>query len=83
MSCCGRHRAITAALPGPGLAPRIVQPRRDDDVAFEYVGRTGLTVRGPASGIVYRFPRTGSRAFVRAKDSVAIAALPQLQRVSR
>lgn len=60
-----------------------IPPRHRDDVEFEYIGRTALTVRGPITGIGYRFKRAGSRVFVRAKDSTAVAAVPQLRRLSR
>jgi hypothetical protein len=64
-------------------APFHIPARHRDDVEFEYIGRTALTVRGAATGIVYRFKRTGSRVFVRAKDSAALAAVAQLRRLSR
>jgi hypothetical protein len=80
MSCCGRLRAnVTGVMPDRTEWLRM-RPQRHDDVALEYIGRTGLTVRGPATGTVYRFKRTGSKVLVRARDSAALAALAQLRR---
>jgi len=50
-------------------------------VAFEYVGRTALTVTGPASGRVYRFERTGSRIEADLRDRRSLAAIPQLRQI--
>ena len=50
-------------------------------VAFEYTGRTSLTVTGPATGVQYRFAAPGARAQVDGLDSVALAALRVLRRV--
>jgi hypothetical protein len=50
-------------------------------VAFEYVGRTALTVAGPASGRVYRFERTGSRVEVDLRDRRSLAAIPLLRQI--
>jgi hypothetical protein len=82
MSCCGRARAaftLTPALPTGGVQ---IQPHHRDDVAFEFTGRTGMTVRGPVTGTVYRFQRIGAKVFVRARDSAALAMVPRLRRVS-
>src|SRR5215471_11148195 len=81
MSCCGRVRAVVAEIPDVETAGLRIQPRRSSDVVFEYVGRTSLTVRGPVTGAIYRFQRKGSRVSVRARDSVALAAVPNLRRV--
>jgi hypothetical protein len=83
MSCCGRARVAFTKTPVSATPGPQVQLRRHGDVEFEYTGRTGLTVRSPVTGAVYRFNRTGSRVLVRAKDSAALAALPLLRRVSR
>ena len=81
MSCCGRIRVVVAENPDTGTVGLRIQPHRSNDVAFEYVGRTSLTVRGPVTGAVYRFQRKGSRVSVRARDSVALAGVPNLRRV--
>lgn len=49
---------------------------------FEYVGRTGMTVVGPATGTRYRFDRPGARLAVDPRDHAAMAAVPHLRRVT-
>lgn len=83
MSCCGKARAAFAGMPAPPLPEPQARSRHAGDIEFEYAGWTGLTVRGPVTGALYRFSRTGSRVFVRGKDSAALAAVPQLRRVPR
>ncbi len=77
MSCCGKSRALAgirvsaqdgAAVDSPGL------------VAFEYIGRTALTVIGPASHVTYRFDEPGARVVVDARDRASLDSLPMLRR---
>jgi len=76
MSCCGKSRALAGtgingqsnqATPRPGL------------IAFEYIGRTALTVIGPASRTTYRFDQPGARVMVDARDRPSLDALPMLK----
>lgn len=84
MSCCGKHRAASAAPP-----PRIptattgnaAPPPRQTSVFFEYVGRTGLTIVGPVSGRRYRFDAPGSRQPVDRADKPSLAAVRVLRQV--
>jgi len=48
-------------------------------IAFEYIGRTALTVIGPASRTTYRFDRPGATVMTDARDRVALNALPMLK----
>jgi hypothetical protein len=50
-------------------------------IVFEYIGRTGMTVVGPATGRSYRFDRPGARAVIDARDRAAVAAVPHLRQV--
>jgi hypothetical protein len=70
--CCGRGRPAfrSAGMLGAPLMAGAV---------FEYVGRTGLTVTGPATGVVYRFPATGSRQKVDPRDRPALMKVPSLR----
>ena len=54
--CCGRSRHIAAS-------PRHESLKRDGEI-FTYLGRTALTVTGPATGLVYRFAAPGTRVRV-------------------
>ena len=62
--CCGRRRTISAS-------PRLLSPAGAGPV-LTYVGRTALTVTGPASGAVYRFAASGTRLRVDARDAAAL-----------
>ncbi|BDI05255.1 hypothetical protein [Sphaerotilus microaerophilus] len=67
--------APTAWLHPPAAAPR-------DRALFEYIGATGLTVIGPASGRRYRFERPGAQVGIDARDRGALERLPQLRCLS-
>ena len=71
--CCGRTRHIAAS-------PRHESLKRDGEV-FTYLGRTALTVTGPATGLVYRFAAPGTRVRVDARDAVALRRVPVLRAV--
>lgn len=94
MSCCGSRRTrsrerfpssshgLHGARPTPvptpffgsdGLARR--------EARFQYVGRTGLTVRGGATGRSYRFPRPGAVIGVDRRDRVSLRRVPVLREV--
>jgi hypothetical protein len=49
-------------------------------VAFEYVGRTALSVRGSITGRSYRFAAPGAVVAVDARDAGSVAAVPLLRR---
>ena len=68
----GMAAAAPAAMPPPHAAPR-ARP------VFEYVGATALTVIGPASGLRYRFERTGARLAVDPRDRGALDHVAQLR----
>jgi hypothetical protein len=69
--CCGRTRHVAAS-------PRLGSSRRDGEL-FTYLGRTALTVTGPATGLVYRFAAPGARVRVDARDAIALRRIPVLQ----
>lgn len=68
MGCCGdKRRAISATAAEP--------------VLFEYTGATAMTVIGPMTRRVYRFPLRGARVAVDRRDAPHMAATPNLRRV--
>ena len=75
MSCCGKYRK--AAANGTAQTNTAAQP---GTIVFEYIGRTALTVIGPASRRTYRFDQPGARLSVDIRDRPAIDALPMLKR---
>ena len=46
---------------------------------FTYLGRTALTVTGPATGRIYRFAAPGARLRVDARDATALRKVPVLR----
>jgi hypothetical protein len=66
--------------PGGHTEPR-PSTARQYVACFEYTGRTGMTVRGPATGRRYRFDYPGARVFVDLRDRAALAAVPHLRQV--
>jgi hypothetical protein len=49
---------------------------------MQYVGRTALTVVGPATGKRYRFDTPGAVMAVELPDRASLAALPLLRQVA-
>jgi len=70
--CCGRSRPLHAG-------PRLNTPTRH--AVFVYVGRTALTVTGPASGRVYRFGGPGAQMSVDPRDAAALGKVSVLRAV--
>ena len=90
MSCCGKNRAhasterqISSPLSTSPTSSANVQQRRAPGLAlhFQYVGATGLTVRGPITGRSYRFSRNGETVAVDERDAPSLRAVPNLQPV--
>lgn len=85
--CCGRHRNQLRAYAASrrSLLPLEPSARHATPVAvwFEYFGRTGMTVRGPASGRDYRFERPGFQVAVDSRDVPGFAGIPNLRQVAR
>lgn len=88
--CCGKNRTLfprtVSRLPLPRTAKSASSPAqlvRNDGAAFEYIGRTGITVRGPVTGQQYRFDRPGARLEVDPRDKASIAAIPLLRYIPR
>jgi hypothetical protein len=87
MGCCGDKRRKFYENPtnqeinepamnreGMRLAPKMT-------VFFEYTGRTGLTVKGPITGQIYRFNQPGATVAVDGRDGPSIEAVPNLRPV--
>ncbi len=81
MSCCGKRREQLRAPQPPRSRPQALTSRTAQPKVFEYVGTTGLTVVGAATGRRYRFDRPGARATVEAADAASLAAVPKLREV--
>lgn len=77
MTCCGRQRMqIRASESTHSVARRSAAP------FFQYVGRTGMTVRGPVTGQPYRFVGHGSILAVDPRDRRGLASVPNLRQVA-
>jgi hypothetical protein len=88
MPCCGNQRkqfqAKTARLPPTNTAPAGSQrylPAPRGAATFQYLGRTGLTAIGAASGKRYRFDGPGAIVPVDARDIHSLRAVPLLKQV--
>lgn len=83
MSCCGKNRALAAAHAAPKRAARAAEPlgTASSEVMFEYVGRGAATVRGPSTGLAYRFGGNGHRLRVDPRDRPGLAAMALLRQV--
>ena len=86
MSCCGRQRGPMALHPVPARVQEWEQERQrppalSHGIRYEYVGATGMTVVGPATGRRYRFEGHGSRALIDPRDALSMATVPHVRRV--
>lgn len=76
MSCCGKSRSLAGTAMSHQTRQNTSIPGL---IAFEYIGRTALTVIGPASRTTYRFDQPGARIMVDARDRPSLDALPMLK----
>jgi hypothetical protein len=89
MSCCGSQRMTLrsdiAGRPQPFLkTPELAtvdKPVSQNQVSLQYVGVTGLTVVGAATGTRYRFASPGAIVAVDLRDAPSLRPLPHLRRV--
>ncbi len=82
--CCGRGRLQQRTTNSAPRSDRIYvagPQRQASHVYFVYVGNTAMTVRGPVSGIEYRFASPGARVEVDARDRILLASIRQLRQV--
>lgn len=84
MSCCGKKREeyTGSFYSGSSGTTSLRSQRVYEDIYFEYVGETALTVRGSVSGRTYRFHTKGERQIVDDKDVGGMMAIGVLKRVS-
>jgi hypothetical protein len=56
-------------------------PIQEQGTAFQYVGKTAMTAVSPLSGRQYRFGYPGAIVRVDSRDSVSLAAIPNLRQI--
>ena len=85
--CCGKQRQQMQA-PAPvnsGKERRgsnnYIKPKRYSHAYFQYLGKTGIIVQGPVSGMRYRFERYGIVTAVDPRDRRSLATVPNLRQV--
>lgn len=78
MSCCGQQRSNVAES-FSGMKKQPVSTH----VFFQYVGDTGLTALGTATGNRYRFDSPGTIVAVDYRDQSSMRGIPQLRQVDR
>jgi len=85
MSCCGNSRRQQAApaqnAPAAAPAGTVGETSARGPVYYEYIGATSITVRGAATGTIYRFGSFGSRVAVDGRDVPTMDTVPNLRRV--
>jgi hypothetical protein len=74
MSCCGKGRIRLKATASQAAG-------RATTLVFEYVGKTRLSVIGPATRTSYRFDRPGARVLVDGRDRASLSTIPLLRQV--
>lgn len=82
MSCCGKSRS-QLRTPRQGADNRVyIAKPQPPKATFIYVGSgTGMTVKGPVSGIQYNFPGAGVKVEVGGRDRAMLANLRLLRQV--
>ena len=82
MPCCGHQRV--KAVPGTTvrlLPERAPKPVWHAQAFFQYLGTTGLTVVGMATGTHYRFDSPGAIVAVDPRDRPSLRPIPHLRQV--
>lgn len=81
MSCCGGKRdALKRSFAARTAAPAAVPPPPPDGVRIRYLGATPILVRGPVSGLGYRFTRSDPVSVVDARDLAPLLRTQLFQR---
>lgn len=83
MCNCGNKRSTLNSQPLSGQTAMIVnrQPLKMwPDISFEYIGNTGLTVKGNVTGKLYRYDKKGDTAFIDYRDASGMMRLSLLKR---
>lgn len=81
--CCGRNRTQMRATVSPPSRPAVNAPpqKLPSHVSFVNIGNTAITVKGPITGLEYRFDRPGARLEVDWRDRILLASIRQLRQV--
>jgi hypothetical protein len=79
MSCCGSRRAAFHSQMVSATRSGNVSYRPPVTTEFEYIGYGQLTVKGPGTGVVYRFEAHGQRLPVHGADAASLRAIPSLK----
>ncbi len=93
--CCGNNRQQRTRINAPSVRGRpgaaSIQPTSAQitpapataetraPVLFEYVGKTGLSVVSPTTGLRYRFDQPGAQVAVDPRDHALLLYVPNLR----
>jgi hypothetical protein len=80
--CCGRQRALARQAVTSAVSASPVGfdgAESVSDLVFEYTGPGEAAIKGPVTGRIYRFARTGDRRRVDARDRPGLAATAWLR----
>jgi hypothetical protein len=82
MSCCGRSTTAGVARGSTGAGPsRLAASIAPLAAYFRCTGQSTVTIVGPVSGKMYRFPSSGQIVAVDARDAMSLSRVPHIQTV--
>lgn len=85
MCNCGNKRnefvSRQSFKPGGNQPMQQPQAKTIDNIPFEYIGNTALTVTGNATGKRYRYTKKGEALLIDYRDSLAMMNVPLLKRI--
>lgn len=84
MSCCGSKRESLKQSFASQVQEQTEQhsAKMWNDVLFEYLGNSSLTVKGSVTGNRYNFSKTGEQQLVDYRDASGMRAEPLLKKVN-
>lgn len=83
MCNCGNKRNTLISRPLSNQTAMIVNrqpPKMWPDISFEYMGNTGLTVKGNVTGKLYRYDKKGDTSLIDYRDASGMMRLSLLKR---
>jgi hypothetical protein len=83
MCNCGNKRNTFARPLSGTVASERTPSAMWQDVNFEYIGKSGLTVTGGVTGRKYRFNHPGDVQLIDYRDASGMSAIPNLKKVRK
>lgn len=83
MCNCGNKRNTLNSQQLSGQATLVANHQHEKmwpDISFEYIGNSGLTVKGNVTGKLYRYHKKGDTVSVEYRDAPAMMRSPLLKK---